>query len=142
MHVILVVEDGDAIRSNLARLLTLEGFEAVAAADGRSGLAQVSGKAVTARSDLYSQGVMLFEMLAGRRPFIAESLELLLARHLHADTPVLPAAHAALLHIVNKLMAKTPTTGMHRPTPCSRTSHGRAESPLRRSQQLTDRSVG
>jgi hypothetical protein len=38
---------------------------------------------------------MLFEMLAGRRPFIAESLELLLARHLRADTPVLPAAHAA-----------------------------------------------
>ncbi len=69
---------------------------------------QISGKNVTAHSDLYSLGVMLFEMLAGRRPFIAESLELLLARHLHADTPVLPAAHAALQPIVNKLMAKDP----------------------------------
>lgn len=28
MHVILVVEDDDAIRSNLARVLALEGFEA------------------------------------------------------------------------------------------------------------------
>ncbi len=69
---------------------------------------QVSGKAVTVRSDLYSLGVMLFEMLAGQRPFVADSLESLLAKHLHADTPHLPAAHAALQPIVNRLMAKNP----------------------------------
>jgi serine/threonine-protein kinase PpkA len=69
---------------------------------------QAGGRAVTARSDLYSLGVMLFEMLSSRRPFYAESLELLLAKHLNAETPALPSAHAALQPIVNKLMAKKP----------------------------------
>jgi serine/threonine-protein kinase PpkA len=69
---------------------------------------QATGRKVTAQSDLYSLGVMLFEMLANRRPYVAESLELLLAKHLNADTPALPAVHAELQGVVNKLMAKNP----------------------------------
>jgi serine/threonine protein kinase len=69
---------------------------------------QATGRKVTAQSDLYSLGIMFFEMLAHRRPYIAESLELLLAKHLNAETPPLPPAHAAMQGIVNKLMAKNP----------------------------------
>lgn len=69
---------------------------------------QVIGKSVTVRSDLYSLGIMLFEMLNGKRPYMAESLELLLAKHLHADTPALPPVHADLQPIINRLMAKNP----------------------------------
>ncbi len=69
---------------------------------------QAGGRDVTIQSDLYSLGVMMFEMLTGQRPFIAESLELLLAKHLNADTPTLPPAHAHLQPIINKLMEKEP----------------------------------
>ena len=70
---------------------------------------QASGKATTTQSDLYSLGVMMFEMLTGKRPFVADSLGLLLEEHRHAQTPALPPAHAHLQGIVNKLMHKTPT---------------------------------
>ena len=69
---------------------------------------QASGKPITPQSDLYSLGVMMFEMLAGQRPFKAETLALLLAHHLSAPTPALPAAHAGLQPVVERLMAKEP----------------------------------
>ena len=67
---------------------------------------QASGRAVTTQSDLYSLGVMMFEMLAGVRPFVAESLALLLAKHINADTPLLPSGLAHLQPVINKLMHK------------------------------------
>lgn len=45
MSLILVVEDDDAIRSNIVRLLSLEGFETASAADGVAGLAQARRRA-------------------------------------------------------------------------------------------------
>jgi serine/threonine protein kinase len=51
---------------------------------------------------------MMFEMLTGERPFRAESLEVLLARHLSAPTPDLPSEHAWLQPVVNRLTAKKP----------------------------------
>ena len=41
---------------------------------------QVAAKPVTTRADIFSTGVILFEMLTGARPFMGENLEEILKR--------------------------------------------------------------
>ena len=53
---------------------------------------QIVGKPQDARSDLFSLGVVLYEMVTGKRPFDAESLQAICGRVL-SSTP-LPPSHA------------------------------------------------
>jgi serine/threonine-protein kinase len=53
---------------------------------------QIMGKPQDARSDIFSLGVVLYEMVTGKRPFDAESLQGVCARVL-SSTP-LPPSHA------------------------------------------------
>jgi class 3 adenylate cyclase len=69
---------------------------------------QAAGGAITPASDLYSLGVMLYEMLTGSRPYGGETLDLLLARHLTAPVPQLPVEFGGLQPVLEKLMAKQP----------------------------------
>jgi len=67
---------------------------------------QGHGKPIDARSDLYALGVMLFEMLTGRKPFDAENHMAILVHHAKAPIPKLPERLAVLQPVIDTLMAK------------------------------------
>jgi len=51
---------------------------------------QIEGKELTFHSDMYSLAVVLYELLTGRRPFVADSIEELVRKILNED-PVPPS---------------------------------------------------
>jgi class 3 adenylate cyclase/CheY-like chemotaxis protein len=68
---------------------------------------QAQGGKVDQRSDLYSLGVMLFEMLTGDKPYHADDGPELLRKHVQEPVPTLPAQLARLQPLLQRLMAKT-----------------------------------
>lgn len=73
---------------------------------------QARGGAVAPTTDIYSAGVLLFELLTGRLPFIASSPIDLVVQHLETPAP-LPSAFIrgippALDELVRRMLAKVP----------------------------------
>jgi serine/threonine-protein kinase len=79
---------------------------------------QALGRPLDARSDLYSLGVITYELLAGRPPFIDETNMLVMARHVRMAPPPLhqvapdivvgPEVEAALMTVLAKDPGKRP----------------------------------
>jgi tRNA A-37 threonylcarbamoyl transferase component Bud32 len=69
---------------------------------------QTEDREPDARGDLYSLGVVMFEMLGGGLPFIGANLAAILAAHRTAPIPRLPEAVRHFQPIIDRLLAKNP----------------------------------
>jgi CheY-like chemotaxis protein len=74
---------------------------------------QILGESITESSDLYSMGIVLFECLTGRLPFVATTPMALIAKTLHGDIPdpvsLNPEIPQPLSALVLRLLAKQPS---------------------------------
>jgi hypothetical protein len=69
---------------------------------------QGHGGSVDERSDLYSLGVVFYEMLTGEKPYQADTAMGIVYQHAHAPIPLLPARLARYQMLINMLLAKEP----------------------------------
>jgi serine/threonine protein kinase len=83
---------------------------------------QIRGQTLTARSDIYSFGCMLFELLAGKPPYTAATANELLNKHVSAPVPSVQTlnrnATTSVSELLRQLLAKKASA---RPgSPCDR----------------------
>lgn len=73
---------------------------------------QAAGGEVDARSDIYSLGIVLFELLVGRVPFPARNLTEVLYHHAHTKMPdpreFIPGIPGLVVKLLYKMSAKAP----------------------------------
>jgi serine/threonine protein kinase len=101
---IVMLQEADASRLTLPG--TTVGTLAYAAPE------QLEGKAVDGRTDLYALGCVIYELIAGVRPFAADRAEVLLRQRMAGEVAWLherrPETPTAVTHLVAQLMQRNP----------------------------------
>ncbi len=69
---------------------------------------QGHGNGVDDRSDIYSLGVIFYEMLTGKKPYKADTAMGIIYLHANAPVPLLPARFAQYQVLINMMLAKNP----------------------------------
>jgi len=70
---------------------------------------QARGEKVDKRTDIYSLGIMLYEMLAGAVPFNADTTFGMLMKHINEPPPPIPGLSSDLQAILDRTLAKDPS---------------------------------
>jgi serine/threonine protein kinase len=114
---VLLTDDGRAILTDFGLAWLLEGTHltmvgGVIGTPEYMSPEQASGDAIDHRTDVYALGVVLFEMLAGERPYAADQPLGVLLKHLQAPVPSLlelrPDLPLALERVIQQALAKDP----------------------------------
>ena len=67
---------------------------------------QINGQNVDGRADLYSLGILFYELLAGHAPFRGDTPIAVLMAHLTQQAPPLPDEHVAFQPVIDRMLAK------------------------------------
>ncbi len=109
---ILFREDGSAVLSDfgIARLLKDAGEQQsqVLGTPPYMSPEQAAGRALDKRSDFYSLGIVLYQILAGDVPFKGSAETSVAMQHLQEPVPRLPGYLAHFQPVIDKLLAKRP----------------------------------
>ncbi|CCW35244.1 serine/threonine protein kinase [Chthonomonas calidirosea] len=69
---------------------------------------QIEGRFIDHRSDLFSLGVVLYEMLTGRKPFTGDSVVSITYGIMNADPPPMMGVPASVEQVVRRALSKNP----------------------------------
>ncbi|GAB2502828.1 bifunctional serine/threonine-protein kinase/formylglycine-generating enzyme family protein [Microbulbifer agarilyticus] len=111
---ILFREDGSAILTDfgvaraVARTTRMTNTGMVVGTPHYMSPEQARGAAVDGRADLYSLGVVFYEMLTSAVPFQAEEAVAIAIKHLTDPIPRLPARHTLYQGLIDRFLAKDP----------------------------------
>lgn len=69
---------------------------------------QAQGKSPDGRTDIYSLGIILYDMLMGEKPYEGESDIATIVKHIQDPAPRLPVAYSRYQGLLNRMVAKDP----------------------------------